>query len=242
MPIDMKEQRWPSVVEIEVNSRCNRRCVYCPNSLQNRSSTDKFMDVPLFKKIIGELAAIEFCGRLSFHFFNEPLICRDLEAMVAWARAQLPWAYLVLFTNGDLLTDRRHADLLEAGIDHFLVTRHDFDGYPERPFQSVQHPSNFTLSGRGGTIARTSEPLEVACFGPTEVMIVTVNGDVVLCHEDAERRHVMGTLAAQSLTEVWFSERFRMFRERLERGDRAAAGAMCGACDNRLYPVPGAAI
>jgi 2-deoxy-scyllo-inosamine dehydrogenase (SAM-dependent) len=237
-----KMRRWPSVVEIEVNSRCNRRCVYCPNSLPDRPKTDKFMDVGLFKKIIGELAAIEFSGRLSFHFFNEPLVRRDLEALVAWARAQLPWAYLVLFTNGDLLDDRRHADLLEAGLDHFLVTRHDFDSYPERPFQFVQLPSNFTLSGRGGTIAHSSEPLDIACFGPSEMMIVTINGDVVLCHEDAERRHVMGTLAVQSLPEIWFSDRFQAFREPLERGDRGAAGLMCGACDNRLYPVPGAAI
>lgn len=235
-------RRWPSVVEIEVNSRCNRRCGYCPNSLPDLPRVDKFMDRELYKRIIRELAAIEFSGRLSFHFFNEPLVRRDLEALVAWARAALPWAYLVLFTNGDLLDDDRHAALLEAGVDQFLVTRHDFDAYPERPFQFVQHPSNFTLSGRGGTIAHTDEPLDIACFGPSEMMIVTVNGDVVLCHEDAERRHVMGTFATQTLPEIWFSDQFLAFRGVLERGDRVAAGPMCQRCDNRLYPVPGAAI
>lgn len=235
-------RRWPSVVEIEVNSRCNRRCGYCPNSLPERPSADNFMDVELFKKIVAELAQVEFSGRVSFHFFNEPLVRRDLETLVAWARQRLPWAYFLLYTNGDLLDDRRHASLLEAGIDQFLVTRHDFDEYPERAFQDVQHPSNFTLSGRGGTVARSEEPLDIACFGPSEMLIVTVNGDVVLCHEDAERLHVMGSFRTQTLAEIWFSERFLAFREPLERGDRAAAGLMCGACDNRLYPVPGAAI
>lgn len=235
-------RRWPSVVEIEVNSRCNRRCVYCPNSLPDLPRVEKFMYKELFKMIILELEYIEFSGRLSFHFFNEPLVRRDLEALVAWARARLPWAYFLLYTNGDLLDDDRHAALLEAGIDNFLVTRHDFDAYPERPFQFVQLPSNFTLSGRGGTIARTDEPLDIACFGPSEMMIVTVNGDVVLCHEDAERRHVMGTFATQTLEEIWFSKRFMEFREPLERGDRSAASAMCRTCDNRLYPVAGAAI
>lgn len=239
---DMDLRRLPSVVEIEVNSRCNRRCGYCPNSLPELPAVDNFMEVELFEKIVGDLGRAGFSGRLSFHFFNEPLVRRDLEALVASARKRLPWAYLLLYTNGDLLDDGRHAALLEAGIDQFLVTRHDFDEYPERAFQYVQHPSNFTLSGRGGTVARSEEPLDIACFGPSEMMIVTVNGDVVLCHEDAERRHVMGTFRTQTLEEIWFSDRFLVFREPLERGDRAGAGPMCGACDNRLYPVPGAAI
>jgi len=200
------------------------------------------MEETLFEKIVVELEQIEFSGRLSFHFFNEPLIRRDLEALVSWARPRLPLSYLVLYTNGDLLNEDRYSALLRAGIDNFLVTRHDFDSYPSREFQFVQHPNNFTLSGRGGTIARSDEPLDLACFGPSEMLIVTVNGDVVLCHEDAERRHVMGTFRTQTLPEIWFSDRFEAFRAPLEHGDRARAGSMCRSCDNRLYPVPGTAI
>src|SRR5215203_3268494 len=174
--------RWPSVVEIEVNSRCNRRCIYCPNSLPSFPTAERYMSRKLFEKIIFELAGIEFSGRLSFHFFNEPLLRRDLEELVKWARPQLPLAYFVLYTNGDLLTEKRYTALLDAGMDHFLVTRHDFDSYPERPFQFVQLPNNFTVSGRGGTIARSSEPLDIACFAPSEMLNVSVDGEVVLCH------------------------------------------------------------
>lgn len=200
------------------------------------------MSNEMFEKIILELARIEFSGRLSFHFFNEPLIRRDLETLVAWARTKLTSAYFVLYTNGDLLSERRYTALLEAGIDHFLVTRHDFDAYPERPFQFVQLPNNFTISGRGGTIAQSDEPLDIACFGPSEMLIVTVNGDVVLCHEDAERKYVMGSFATQTLSEIWFGAPFLSFRQSLEKGDRAHASSMCQHCDNRLYPLPGVAI
>jgi 2-deoxy-scyllo-inosamine dehydrogenase (SAM-dependent) len=132
--------------------------------------------------------------------------------------------------------------LLEAGIDRFLVTRHDFDAYPERPFQFVQHPNNFTISGRGGTIARSRKPLEIACFAPSEMLIITVNGDVLLCHEDAERQHVMGSFVTQSISEIWFGQRFEAYRSMLEKGDRFDAIIMCRRCDNRLYPVAGTAI
>lgn len=200
------------------------------------------MSAALFQKIILELADIQFSGRLSFHFFNEPLLRRDLGELVAWARARLPLAYFVLYTNGDLLTDERYAILLDAGIDLFLVTRHDFDAYPSRPFQFVQHPHNFTISGRGGTIAESTKPLDIACFAPSEMLNITVDGDVVLCHEDAERRYIMGSFATQTLPEIWFGERFEEFRGPLESGNRFGAAVICQRCDNRLYPVPGAAI
>jgi 2-deoxy-scyllo-inosamine dehydrogenase (SAM-dependent) len=127
-------------------------------------------------------------------------------------------------------------------MDHFLVTRHDFDSYPERPFQFVQHPNNFTVSGRGGTIARSSEPLDIGCFAPSEMLNVSVDGEVVLCHEDAEKQYIMGNIATQTLADIWFGKGFAAFRASLERGDRLGAGAICQRCDNRLYPVPGAAI
>lgn len=237
-----ENRAWPSVVEIEVNSRCNRKCIYCPNSVPSFPSTEKHMSAALFEKIIHELTEIQFSGRLSFHFYNEPLLRRDLESLVAWARPRLPFAYFVLYTNGDFLSESRYEALLDAGMDHFLVTRHDFDAYPTRAFQFVQHPHNFTVSGRGGTIAESEEALDIGCFAPSEMLNITVDGDVVLCHEDAEKRHIMGSLAVQKLSEVWFGERFEAFREPLERGDRISAGAICARCDNRLYPISGTAI
>lgn len=200
------------------------------------------METKLFYRIICMLQDIEFTGRLSFHFFNEPLMRRDLESLVAWARSKLPLAYFVLYTNGDLLSDTRHKKLLDAGIDLFLVTRHDWQPYPERPFQDVLMPSDFPISSRGGIVTPVKAPLKIPCYGPSEMLIVTINGDVVLCHEDAMRTNVMGNLAHQDLAEVWRSSSFELARKSLEAGGRAAGPKICSTCDNRLYPVPGGAI
>lgn len=235
-------ERWPSVVEIEVNSRCNRSCSYCPNGLPDRPALQNFMSIPLYERIITELAEINYCGRLSFHFFNEPLLRKDLASLIATARTQLPLAFIVLYTNGDLLDDARYDSLLAAGVDQFLVTRHSWDALPERAFQVVQYPSNFTISGRGGSVAMAQEPLDLPCHGPAEMMIVTINGDVVLCHEDADREERMGNFREQSLHEIWFAPRFKEIRATLTSGRRADATALCRRCDNRLYPIPGGAI
>ena len=132
--------------------------------------------------------------------------------------------------------------LLDAGVDKFLVTRHDFDEFPERPFQFVQHPSNFALSGRGGIVSNAPDSLTLPCYAPSEMMIVRANGDVTLCHEDALGEVVLGNLERESLECVWFSERARKLRALLEQGHRAVAGGPCTFCDCRLHPLRGGAI
>ena len=87
---------WPSVVEIEIGVRCNRRCVYCPNGTLGPPSSSDLMDVKLYRRIIAQLSEIGFSGRLSFNFYNEPLLRKDFETLVAIARAALPFARLLL--------------------------------------------------------------------------------------------------------------------------------------------------
>jgi cyclic pyranopterin phosphate synthase len=229
---------WPSVVEIEVGVRCNRACVYCPNSTVGSTSSSSFMEIDLFRRIIAQLSRIVFSGRLSFHFYNEPLMRKDLEGLVAIARAALPLAHLVLYTNGDLLTDTRYHNLLEAGIDFFLVTRHGGEPMKPRLHQLVQFPQDLDLSGRAGAIVSVTAPLRRACYAPSEMLIVTVNGDVVLCHEDARREVVIGNLGRSALWDIWFGEDMERLRRQLVQGRRKEAGSVCARCDHRAYPGP----
>lgn len=229
---------WPSVVEIEVGVRCNRVCPYCPNGTIGATARSGLMEIELYRRIIAELSAIAFSGRLSFHFFNEPLLRKDLEQLVAIARTALPLAHLVLYTNGDLLADARYLSLLAAGIDYFVVTRHGGEPTRRRLHQLLQFPRDLDLSGRGGAVLDVKVPLRRACHAPSEMLIVTVNGDVVLCHEDARREVVVGNLGRSSLEEVWFGEAMERLRGQLVRGDRRGAGALCARCDHRAYPGP----
>lgn len=230
------------VVELEVNAHCNRRCAYCPNAFAEHRRPPELMAIHLFERVVGMLERVQFSGRLSFHLFGEPLLRQDLEDLVSWARPRLRLAYFVLYTNGDFLDTARYESLLAAGIDRFKITRHGWDTFPERPFQNVRHPNHFTVSGRGGVVAGETAPLDIACHAPSEMLIVTFNGDVLLCHEDASRRHVMGNLVEQDLEEIWGSPNFRAVRRSLEAGRRGGATATCARCDNRLYPLPGGAI
>ena len=152
--IDPPVAAWPSVVELEVCVKCNRACTYCPNGTIGPTALKLKMDDKLYRRIINQLSEISYSGRLSFHFYNEPLLRKDLEDLVKIARIALPLAYFVLYTNGDLLEDSRYQRLLEAGIDFFLVTRHSREPIKPRLHQLVQFPENLDLSGRGGAVKK----------------------------------------------------------------------------------------
>jgi len=133
-PLVMFVMKWISVwlrvtkrcpiysVAIETTQHCNRRCNYCPVSIDPKPR--KFMNFQVFAEIVAQLRQIRFRGFLTYHFFNEPLLNRDLETLVRHASQQLPKARHVIFTNGDLLTSARAASLLSAGVDLLIVTDH----------------------------------------------------------------------------------------------------------------------
>lgn len=235
----MTEKSWFTSVEIEVNARCNRRCGYCPVSVLPTPEAGKVMSEDLFDRIIGELARIGFKGNISYHRYNEPLLRKDLETLVVKAKRLLPEAFQLLFTNGDLLSDARYTSLRKAGVDHFVVTRHDFVPIEKRPNQTVQFPSDLVIINRGGFFKPLAEALESPCYAPTDILTITVDGDVLLCCNDAEGIQVMGNIAHDDIEEIWWSPRFVEVRRMLQEGNRRAASAICSKCDDLEYFGPG---
>ncbi|MFQ5890536.1 MAG: radical SAM/SPASM domain-containing protein [Gemmatimonadota bacterium] len=54
------------------------------------------------------------------------------------------------------------------------------------------------------------------------------NGDMVLCCVDWERKHVFGNIHDSSIREIWNSEQYRQYRDRMRRND--FAGTLCENC------------
>lgn len=236
---------WFEVVELEVNSMCNRVCGYCPVAvLPKVPPVPKVMPDEVLERALAELESIGFDGRISYHFYNEPLVRKDLERVVGRVRAVLPAAFQLLYTNGDLLTDSRQAALMEAGLDHTLVTRHEPGAYPERPDQTIQWSHELVLTNRAGIltgVAQLERPSAQPCFAPTDMCVIAANGDVLMCCDDARRTQVFGNVLHQSIEEIWYSERFVGLRRLLQAGRRAEASPSCAKCSSAEYFAPGEA-
>lgn len=223
------------MVEIEINTDCNRKCCYCPNSKRPPGeSSPQYMEKNLYQKIIGELKELGFKGRLSYHFYNEPLLHPNLEDIIMYTSDRLPEARQVLYTNGDLLDDRKYHSLLEWGVHHLVVTQHDSKPFPQRPRQTVLHPDWLTLTNRGGTLLKSPGTLDLPCLVPYKMLIISYDGKVLLCYEDAQKTQVKGDVNDRDITAVWFSDTFEAARKELEKGNRVI-NDVCRYCDNKAH-------
>ena len=111
------------LVSIETHSKCNRRCWFCPNAHHDRHSQNKEMTDALFHKILDELTEIRYDGALSLSGNNEPLLDPNFaERRVRLAKAKLPNARLMFFTNGDYLSPGVLKRLVDEGIDYIYVS------------------------------------------------------------------------------------------------------------------------
>ncbi len=112
-------------VYIETSSQCNRRCSYCPNNQNDRISNNYFMDDEIYNRILSELALINYSKEFHFVGYNEPLMHIDnLLGRIEQARAALPLATIVVFSNGDYLSSSKLDALTAAGMNGLVLAVH----------------------------------------------------------------------------------------------------------------------
>ena len=224
------------VVELETTTACNRACSYCPNSVFDRGSihNQRLMEESTFRTIIDQLASLGFWGRLSPHFYGEPLLDERLPDLMAYARKRLPYTKLVIFTNGDLLSPAAYDALMQAGVDGFLVTQHG----PKPPPNIVrlrrhreEHPAThaqldyrvFTsqteLSNRAGLVDHAALETKSDCSLPSENVTIDYQGNVVLCCNDYYSTIKFGNVLEQHLSEIWNGETYKSTRRNLLAGN-----------------------
>jgi MoaA/NifB/PqqE/SkfB family radical SAM enzyme len=116
--------RSVSRVEVETHSFCNRRCNYCPNVVGDRLGDNKQIKPEHWRMIVRDLADIDYAHNLVFQSYNEPLADRAILDHLREARAALPKARLMIYTNGDYLDAEYLQALADAGLDYMHVSIH----------------------------------------------------------------------------------------------------------------------
>jgi len=215
-------------VEIETTSACNRNCAYCPVSINRRPA--KLMEEALFKKIVGDLRAINYKRTLFFCFYSEPLLDKRLFAFLQHAREQLPGATLEIYTNGDLLDFEKFSRLVDAGADYIKVSRHDREPAPEflkmlEAVKGSRYAKNLVvferdeeqeLSNRGGAVyVKHHGKINYCNF---KRLTIDVDGNVILCCMDYYSTHRFGNAATQNLMDIWNDKAYRDVRRRYWSG------------------------
>jgi 8-amino-3,8-dideoxy-alpha-D-manno-octulosonate transaminase len=225
----------PSGIDIEINGNCNMACSYCPNSMEDRKHLGE-MPPELFSKIINQLRSLNYSGKISFHFYNEPLLSKNFDNYVKQVKRELPLCHIELYTNGTKINSKERLDeLLEMGIESFVITKHEgikklkvLDLIEELPESEkikflIEKHEELYLVNRGGLlkgIGKKNVSNKTPCHIPSIMMAITVDGNVLPCFEDFKETLVMGNVKNSHIKDIWSLPRYVEFREDLLKGHR----------------------
>lgn len=215
-------------VEIETITTCNRKCEYCSNAFFTRPNA--LMDTNVYTKIIDGLSEINFNGRVSPHFYGEPLLDKRLPQLTEYTRKKLPLATIVVYSNGDYLTKELFDRLIASGVDAFDITQHDagmsktmkqlFSQLTKEQKKKI-HYRVFTektpLSTRGGLI-QLKDVKKVKKCNQTKGIVIDYKGNVVLCCEDYSSKNILGNVREERLIDIWRKKNYKMIRSELKNG------------------------
>lgn len=206
-------------VEIETTTLCTRKCGYCPNSFMTRPPG--LMAEETFYKVIDDLKSMGFKGRLSPHFYGEPLSDARLEKFIRYTKKSLPQCTVKLFTNGDLLTFERFESLRDSGVDIVRISNHDRilnetvsrlkARYPQM-IEVIDYYSDYisskTLIFNRGGLLDTGKKMSRTCHF---VNFVTIDyrGNMVLCCNDYTSSVVLGNVHKETVKTIWNRHSFR---------------------------------
>ena len=137
--------KFVSIVNLETNSHCNRKCHYCPLSLVNRGQNTQ-MKPEIFDRILENLAEINYSSSVSLNLYNEPLSDENLIAKLRRIRQVLPKAFLRFNSNGDFLTPKILKELESSGANYLNITLHTTKANSYSDSESVKKLDKFCVS------------------------------------------------------------------------------------------------
>ncbi len=225
--------------DIETYGYCNRSCEFCFNNPKFEQREKGIMPEEMWKNIIDELSCLKYKGRISPHFYGEPLLDNRLPDLISYGRKKCPRAYILIDTNGDLLDETIIRKLYSSGVNKLFVTSYDAsipdrllslrDKYPA--IVRVRSVQDFNKVNRSGKIFDKKKKLKKVCLNPSFQLVINWQGDVLLCCMDYYKEVSFGNVGTSSIANIWLSEKFAYVRRSLRIAQRETI-PICKYCDH----------
>ena len=219
-----------NVVEIETSTICNRKCTYCPNS--KYSLGEHYISYETLKLLLDQLSDIKYRGIITPQRFNEPLMDNRITDICRLIKKKLIHCNIVLTTNGDLLTEEKSIELIDAGVELIRVSLHD-NQHKERilnlqsklalryrrKIEIRLFSDSMWLHDRAGLVD-VKKPLRLKfCYSPYNYLIINYRGEIVLCHNDYFSEVILGNVHKQNVSEIWLNSKNSLNRSNIAKGN-----------------------
>ena len=226
-------------VGIETTNECNRRCSYCPMSL-DKNFVKKVMKKELFYKIIKELKQIKFKGEICLVVYGEPLLDKRIEGFVRYVNKQLN-IKPHFFTNGDFLTIYKFRKLINCGLKIMIIAQHGkvqsknlerfFKQATKEDLKYVRFDKvseDSCLVSRSGIDVKNKMFMSRFCRSPSSLIPIRADGIISLCCNDYFNEVIQGDVNKQSLIEIWNNPINK--RRRIELSKGILTPNLCKVC------------
>ena len=244
----------PPAINLEINTDCNYRCPFCPQSTYRRPP--RYITRQGFQHVVHELRALDFSGQFVLSVNNEPFLHPLLLEFCAVISSELPRATTCIISNGALVREEhlvRLAQLLRPPAitiddytpDHAVAKR--MRGWLARPecealsVSVVERSWREQISNRAGNQpgCRTivGDYHDIVCAWPFGGLFLNPELKVFLCCSDYRYEAIVGDLNTQRLMDIWAGPALQEIRSALLVPDRSAV-PLCARCDAECWCLP----
>lgn len=242
---------YPTYIAIETVNRCNGTCPFCPANIHSETRPYQKMSDELFEKILDEVASWDkWDGVFSLYVNNEPFIDVRMVKMLQEARRKLPYAKMLVFTNGSLLTPEKLeaiADSVDVLIINNYATKYQLNEPVQKIFDYVkvnQHRfknvkiviqkryANEYLTNRAGVAPNKKQAIKginLPCLIPYTDLTIYPNGQVGLCCSDVLETMNFGNIQNDKILDVYHCETWKEIRRKMKKGRKDIG--ICSNCD-----------
>jgi radical SAM protein with 4Fe4S-binding SPASM domain len=118
---------------IELTNRCNFKCTFCPESIEDyadRVGGISAMTFDHFRKICADVVDLGQLKVLRLYMLGEPFLHKDLPDMVAYAKENRVAERIEVTSNGTALTPKTCERVIKSGLDYLRISIYAMN--PER--------------------------------------------------------------------------------------------------------------
>ncbi len=256
-PMNHIVSEFPMHLDIELTNRCNLSCEKCPyhseNALYKQKSCD--MDFKLVKKIIDEGSEKGLKG-IKFGFSGEPLLYPKIIKAIKYAKHK-GILDVQMNSNGLLLTKDLCIDLIESGLDLFILSDYDHHKQLENglmfylikalhknPKIVVKTENVIYWQGIADEVKTHkyydyNNPIELfdksdfECELPWQRLLIMANGDISKCScGSIIPEKYLGKAGVMNIEDMWLSTAMKLLRACHESHDTHIP-RMCRICPAR---------
>ena len=233
-------------------------CPISDKDFYKRNHITGKLKLSVYKKLLNDLKSIGYHGRIIFSGFCEPLLHKNLQELVGETKAVLPAASLEIITNGDLLDFSMLDELFQAGLKFITISlydgAHQFEHFNKMKMKAGLSDSQmllrrryyqdgdygFIISNRGSLVHSNNYrdknesqietlPLQRICYYPFYMIHMDLNGDILICSHDWQKRFVVGNILKENIWDIWKKKNLNSLRLSMAHADRNIIP--CNICD-----------